>query len=722
MRPISFLLVNLLAVISFAQGQSPFAPPRATLQYAPDRTCDLLDVSLDLDVDYANRLITGTSVNTLSPLRNGLTEVTLHAGTGLTLRSVTVDGKSASYRRDGRNVAISTGPLQKGKPIKIAIGFSAKNSRGRTFGAGGGGFHWIEPTASNPKRAGFWTQGETIYNSEWCPTWDYPNDLATSETRCTVQSDWSVIGNGLLVSTTSSSDKTRKTYTWKMSQPHATYLISLCGGPFDIKRDTWEGVQLWYVVPAGQRYLIDDSFGHTKDMLSFYSKILGVKYPWPKYAQCAMYDFGGGMENVSATTLGEGSLTESRDGYYNMDGLNAHELGHQWFGDLVTCMHWGDSWLNESFATYMQIMYSGHSRGDDAYANEIDGAMRGYISESRRYKRPLSTKLYPNPDAMFDQHTYPKGAAVLHTLRRQIGDEPFFAGLNYYLTKWRHTPVESAQLRRAFVEATGINVEPFWAQWIEKPGHPVIDYSWTWQPSENGTGGKAQLTVKQLQDTSDGTPIYDINAKVGAYLGGSKFTILPVHLSKAEETLELSMSSKPSALVLDPDHDFLREIPTLHWSKDELPFIVRFSKNAPDRAEALRRMLAEPDDQAIALAVEVFSKDDGVEAAFRQVSQLANLARPELRGFWLSQLEHKDSDRQVAAVRALAQLPQDSATTQRLRSLVNERSPIAVVVACIGALADWDAKGNEAVFKAATAIRDRRGRIRRAAESALGRD
>jgi aminopeptidase N len=710
---LALLLPLALTGVGFAQTRNPFAPPQARIQYAPDRTCDLLHVAVDLDIDYPNRLYRGTSTSTMSPLRNGITTVMIHAGTTLEILSVKVDGVDAKYRHEGKQLFIDTKPLVKGKPIKIEVKYQAKNSRGGGFGSGGG-FHWMSPTATNPTRVGFWTQGETDYNSEWAPTWDYPNDLATSETHTTVQSDWDVIGNGVLASTSLSADKKRKTYVWKMTQPHATYLLAVCGGPFDIKKDKWEGVDLWYVVPRGQGYLIDDSFGDTKDMLSFYSKVLGVKYAWPKYAQCAMYDFGGGMENVSVTILGEGSLTEARDGFRRMASLNAHELGHQWFGDLVTCMHWGDAWLNESFATFMESIYMEHSRGKTGYDWEVENNMQSYFAEARRYKRPISTHLFPNFDAMFDSHTYPKGSSVMHTLRRQLGDEAFFAGLNYYLTKWRHTPVESAQLRRAMTEATGINCEPFWAQWIDKPGHPVLDYTWTYDV------GKVKLTVKQTQDTSAGTPIYDIPAKVWLATGASRNTH-SIHLTKAEETFEIPSTTKPSAVLLDPNHDFLREIPTLHWDSSELETILQYAPFAADRQEAMNRLLSgSPSDATVRLVVAQLKADTSLEQpVFRQVSALANLNREDLREFWMSQLDHKNMDRQAQAAQALARLPKNAATVAKFRSLINDRAPIQVVVTAINALATWDKAGNADVFRKAQNIRDRRSRIKRAADDAL---
>lgn len=711
---LSFLPFALtFAIQGQAQNRNPFLPPSASIHYAPDRTCDLLNVSVDVDVDYPKRSIVGHVVNTMSPLRNGITQIRLMAGTRLEISNVTVDGKAAHFTRHEKDLLIDIAPSHKGMPMAIAIDYKGVNSKAAPFG-GIGGWHWIEPRDSEPSHEGFWTQGESESTSNWCPTWDYPNDLATSETRCTVPAAWNVIGNGTLVSDKLSADKTRRTFDWKSTLPHATYLLTLCGGPFDIKKDTWEGVPLLYVVPKGLGQYIDDTFGDTKDMLSFYSKVLGFKYPWAKYAQDAMYDFGGGMENASATTLGTGELTDKREGFRNAASVNSHELAHQWFGDTVTCKDWGDIWLNESFATFMQSLYFEHSRGKNGYDEEIDNNMRSYFQEARRYKRPLSTKMYPNADSMFDSHTYPKGGVILHTLRRWLGDEAFFSGLHLYLTTWQHTPVQSAQLCRAMTEATGINCEPFWAQWIDKPGHPVLDYTWT-----AGSDGKVNLTVKQTQDTSDGTPIYDIPAKVGVISESGEFKEYLVTLNGAEQNFSFQ-ASNPGAVILDPDHDFLREIPTLHWSAAELPLILKFAPNSIDRSEAMRMLLdGSPTDATIQMVAQVVAKDNGQFPAFRTVRQLANVRKPELRGFWLDMLNHPNFDRRAEAVAALSQLPADPATTQKVRALVTDQQPIRVVVDAINALAKWDAKGNADIFKKAQTIASRGNRIKNAAEAAL---
>ncbi|MFY7953778.1 MAG: M1 family metallopeptidase, partial [Armatimonadaceae bacterium] len=473
-------------------------------------------------------------------MRGPLSRLRLHASKHLEILGCSVDGVAATHVREGEYVVV-----QPKKPISVnarsvvTVRYKGGNQQGGGFGSGGG-WHWMRPTESRPERIGFWTQGETGWNREWMVTWDYPNDFATTETVTSVPADWTVVGNGVEVSNKVAAGK--RTVHWKMSQPHATYLISLVGGPFDVRKSKWQDVPLWYVVPKGKANLIDASFSDTPDMMTFFSKVTGVKYPWPKYAQNAMYDFGGGMENVSSTTLGEGNLTDGRDGIRTMASLNAHELAHQWFGDLVSCKDWGTVWLNESFATFYQAYYFEHARGLAAYQREIDGNTRGYLFEARRYRRPIATNFYADPDVMFDSHTYPKGGVVLHHLRRVLGDSAFNAGVNLYLRRHRHQPVETSNLMQAFTDASGINCQPFFDQWILKPGHPVLSYTWDWDSAKR----EVVVNVKQEQDTTGGVPIYSIDAQVGI-LSGEGMVPRPVSLDSASQTLRDSANIRPDA-------------------------------------------------------------------------------------------------------------------------------------------------------------------------------
>ncbi|GAB4464455.1 MAG: M1 family metallopeptidase [Armatimonadaceae bacterium] len=695
---------------------NPFQPPLAKVNYAPDRDFDLKHLQVILNIDYPNRKFRGTSVNTLAPLRpEGLTKIRLHCGRNLDVLQVTVDGKKADFTRDGEFFVI-TAPekIAQGKDTRVSITYiGGEPQPGGVFGDG---FHWIKPDPKDPYHVGFWTQGETNHNSEWAPTWDYPNDFATSETVTTVPIDWSVIGNGVKVSDKEDKKAGTRTVHWKMNQPHATYLVALVGGPFDIKEAKWEGKPLLYVVPKGKGHLIDDSFGDTPDMLSFFSRITGVKYPWDKYAQNAMYEYGGGMENVSSTTVGAGNLTDKRSGFRNMSSLNAHELAHQWFGDLVTCKHWGDIWLNESFATFFDALYQEYSRGPHAYERDIDGNMRAYFAESRRYQRPLSTRLYRNPDSMFDSHSYPKGSVVLHTLRRQLGDKVFFAGIKRYLDTNRHQPVETPNLIQAMTEESGINLQPFFDQWVYKPGHPVLEYAWSYDDAKS----EVSLTVKQTQDTSGGTPVYTIPTRVGLIKDG-KVLYEPVTLSEAEQTITIK-AVKPDALLLDPYHDFLREVPKVAWGRSELLPIVQYAPSGLDRTLAMRNLLASnPTDAEIQAVAAVLRRDTDRFPAISTILPLANLKREELRPLWREMLNHLSFDRQAEAVAALMMLSPTAEDTRIVRELVNDRAPYAVVVSALQALVQWDPAGNMPTFRKAAEMESEGDVIRTAAYLSLAR-
>ncbi|HEV2473046.1 MAG TPA: M1 family metallopeptidase, partial [Chthonomonadales bacterium] len=363
------LLCLCLAAPAAAQQSNPFLPPRATMHYARNRDYHVRHLKLVINIDAIRHGATAVVTQYLAPLRDGLKQFEIDAGANLTINSVRLNGAPVSFRHDGEQLLIDPGrTLARGVEVAVEIRYVMPGDSTGGGANGLGGFHWILPNGDPADRPpGFWTQGETNTNHHWVPCYDSPNDKCTSETITTVPANWVVIGNGKLVSNTLNAAQHTRTFHWVMTQPHSTYLLSLAGGELDVRKDTWNGVPLYYVVPRGDAWMIPGSFGNTPDMLQFFSTILGFKYAWPKYAESAMLDFGGGMENVSATTLGAYSLTDKRSGLYPMSSLDSHELAHQWFGDLVTCKFWGDIWLNESFATFFQMLYTEHLYGKDGY-------------------------------------------------------------------------------------------------------------------------------------------------------------------------------------------------------------------------------------------------------------------------------------------------------------------------------------------------------------------
>jgi len=701
-RIASSFILPLIFIASLSYGQQPQAPPagpftapQAKFQYAEDRDYDLQHLALDLNVDYAKLAFRATVINTLAPIREGLETIVFHSGSQLNIEACEVDGQKATFTRDGGTLKIRVPqPLTRARAVRVLVRYTASGEKID-------GFHWVKPTSTEPGRVGFWTAGQPNQNRGWVPTWDYPNDFTTTETRVTVPAEWYVFGNGTLKSDTLNPENKTRTFHWQMEQPHATYLLSLGGGLFDIKTAEWRGVPLTYAAPKGKGHLIDNTFDETPEMLSFYSDLLGVKYLLYKYAQFAAYDFGGGLENISATIYGDGILADKRRGIRTSSGVVAHETVHQWFGDLVTYKHWGELWLGEGFAIFFgQGLYSEHWRGKADYDHQVESFSQGYFSESRRYRRPLSTYFYRDPGAMFDSHSYVKGGAVLHTMRRYLGDKAFYQGINHYLTKYRNTPVDSHDLCDAMTEGTGINLEPFFDQWVFKPGHPVLDYTWTWDEAKK----EIVLAVKQTQDTKDGTPIYDLNMTVG-WISGGQVTRAKSKIDATEQKIRISASSKPDAVLLDPDHDFLREIPTLHWAPEELPHILKFAPNAVDRQEAMKKMLeTTPSDETVQTVAEAVRADNSKFPVFRSLERLVDLKREEFRPLFREQITHQAIGRRPIGILGLGKLPKNQADLQTLRTLVSDQEPFVVVRTAVQTLRDWDAPGNRDIFRKAIQV------------------
>ncbi|HJZ82034.1 MAG TPA: M1 family aminopeptidase, partial [Pyrinomonadaceae bacterium] len=264
---------------------------------------------------------------------------------------------------------------------------------------------------------------------------------------------------------------------WKIDQPHATYLTSIIVGEFAQVTGDYAGVPIVTYVYPNEIQEGKVTAARLPEMVKFFSEKTGVKYPYAKYAQTTVRDFGGGMENISATTQTDGMIHDARTELdQNSDGLQSHELAHQWFGDYVTCRSWSDIWLNESFATYFQAMWDEYKFGHDEflYSDVKSNQEQYYAAWARGQRRPIVTRNYANPDAVFDTYAYPRGGAVLHMLRTFLGEDNWWRSLNHYLTKYANQPVETAQLRIAIEETTGQPMDWFFDEWLYKMGHPVF--------------------------------------------------------------------------------------------------------------------------------------------------------------------------------------------------------------------------------------------------------
>ena len=246
----------------------------------------------------------------------------------------------------------------------------------------------------------------TESNSRWFPTIDSPNQKSTQEMFITVKEESKTLSNGTLIYSKSNSDHTRTDY-WKMDKPHAPYLFMLAAGDFAIVEDEWNGMKVdYYVEPEYEEYA-GDIFGHTPEMISYFSEVLNYPFPWDKYSQIVVRDFvSGAMENTTASVFMEDLNVDSRELIdFDWDDIIAHELFHQWFGNLVTCESWANVPLNESFATYGEYLWKNHKYGADEAGYHLYSELDTYLSEAVTKNEDVIRFDFDNDDEMFEVST-----------------------------------------------------------------------------------------------------------------------------------------------------------------------------------------------------------------------------------------------------------------------------------------------------------------------------
>lgn len=519
-----------------------------TFRAAEDRPLDMLHIALDLAVDIPAKTVAGTATLQLQALRD-VSSIRLNA-VDFTVSRVTVTRPdqgpvAAEFINDGEHLTVLPGdtPLARGARVIVAVDYSIRDPKE--------GLHFFGPTASEPDvPLQVWSQGESIENRYWVPCFDHPNEMQTTEMRVTVPIGYEVISNGRLLATDQHPDGT-VTFHWLQDKPHVSYLMSLIVGRFHVEREMWRGKPVLYYVPPDRKDDVARTFGNTTRMLEHFSTITGVEYPWDKYAQTCAEQFGGGMENTSATTLGTGSLHDERAHLdYSADGLIAHELAHQWFGDLVTCKDWSHLWLNEGFASFMEPIWYEHDLGKEEYDYAIFQDMRAAIRGGK--ERSVMDRFYRHPDDMFDSRSYPKGAAILHMLRRRLGDERFWAGVREYLIAHQHQPVDSHMFRARLEAVSGRSLERFFYDWLERPGAPAVEAQFAWVEDEKF----AEIVVKQTQEAE----AFHFPLEVAFYLADGTTVTMSRPVTEKEHRFLFQLPTHPDMVLIDPRDAVLMEL------------------------------------------------------------------------------------------------------------------------------------------------------------------
>lgn len=643
----AFLFAFILIFSTFVSAQTPEAnevkklPP---VNWVRSRDVDIKHVAIDLRFDWDKESAYGNTVVTLAPFKN-TDKITLDAAQMQIVSVTTADGKTLKFNykqgAEDNNLEITLDRVYKsGEDVSVKIDYRTAyvnkvEDTETGIGGFGRGLRFIKPNDENPnKPMQIWSQGETEFNRYWFPSYDSPNDFRTSELKATVDKKYFVVSNGKLISKKENSDGT-VTFHWKMDIPYSNYLTSIVVGEYaEIKNGEYQGIPVYAYGYKNEQKEVAATTKNIVDMVKFFSEITGVKYPYPKYAQTMVEDFGGGMENISATTQIEEMIHDERTLIdEDSDSLQAHELAHQWFGDLVTTRDWGQIWLNESFATYFDALYHEKSKGhEDFLYNNVRGNQNGYFgSWNQGNRRPIVTKNYADKDALFDNYAYPRGAAVLHMLRKHLGDEMFFKSLNRYLTQNAHQPVSTEDLRIAIEETSGQSMDWFFDQWLYKMGHPIFEVT------QNYDEAKKQLTlnVKQTQkiDPKNEYPQVEffqtyVDVEIDNKI--ERVWLKP----QAENVFTFDSAARPKLVNFDFEGTLIKEI-KFDKSVDELIYQMLNDKDVLGKrwamAELAKKAKAGTDkEKIVASFLNSMEKDSFWRIRRAALSEIANIYSPDM--------------------------------------------------------------------------------------------
>jgi len=641
-----------------------FAMPGARPRYTPDRVCAIRHIKLDITLDVDARRIAGSCTLTLSPLVSGATWLRLDA-VELDIERVTRAGAALEHQHDGKILRVALGQVNEGEAFDLEITYSGQPRRG---------IYFVGPDQCYPdKPTQVWTQGQDEDSRFWFPCFDSPSEKATSEIIATVPASFIAVSNGQLVDDTKRGDQ--RTMHWRFDVPHSCYLVTLVAGELSEIRDSWQGaeaaVDLTYYVQHGREEDARRALGRTPEMLELFSRLFGVTYPYEKYAQLCVADFiFGGMENTTATTLTDTILYDERAAIdFDADALVAHELAHQWFGDLLTCRAWAEGWLNEGFATYSEYLWREAHEGRDSADYELDEWGEQYFAEDAgRYRRIITTNVYDEPIDIFDHHLYEKGGRVLHMLRRTLGDDSFFRTLKHYLGKHRGCSVETRDLARAVEEVTGRQMDWFFDQWIVKgAGHPELEVAYEWDAEKQ----LACFTVKQTQKVEGSTPLFRLPASVSLVTGGASREV-ELEIDELQHAFYVQCEQEPTQAIFDPGKTLLARVKT----EKPLPmWIAELSGEALaiDRVHAARELGTRGGARATEALIEALGRDRSWVVRAAAADALGKLRSDAARDALIAAVgttEHARARR--AVVRGLGQFRGDREAGAALAGLVEK--------------------------------------------------
>jgi aminopeptidase N len=639
------------------------------------RTYDVIHYRLAINFDEPAEKVMGVAEISLRPLDESLGSVWFHAA-NMEVSAVRLsDGTPLVFDNDNSFITVTLDRnYSNADTVTVNITYSCFPQQGLYF---------IRPDSNDlTKRSQIWTQGEEIENRHWFPCYDFPDDKATSELIATVRDSYTVLSNGKLMSEVHDTASGTRTFHWSQTLPHSSYLIMLAAGEYSVVTSVYGHIPLPnYVYPADTGN-VRHVFGKTREMMRFFEALLNRPYPWEQYAHIIIDQFmWGGMENTSAVTLNESYMFGKRDTLdANADGVIAHELAHQWWGDLVTCSDWTHLWLNEGFANYYESLFRRYDRGQDEFQHEAYLSSRSVRNQEGRLGRKPIVSV-----ESYGINLYDKGAWVLRMLNDILGKDEFTDAIRFYLDRYQFRNASTHDFEMTVEEFTGQDLGWFFSQWVYKAGHPKLEVETEW----DGSGLPLRVRVQQTQETDSLTGLFRFPLEIATY-GPGGWDLHRVWVEHEEEEFVFPVDERPDLILIDPD---LKVLKSFHQQKslDELTLQLEVAPSVPSRLEALEGLGEMTDERKAFESIRWVALHDpfwGVRrAAVRLLGDME--FEEDAREALLEACKDGDARVRASAVDGL-EMFRSPGVAQALRSVAVRDSSNQVVATCVRVMPSLD--------------------------------
>ena len=490
---------------------------------------------IELEVDPTEQTIGGNVVVSAKATIDALNQITLDFYDNMAIDSITSNSTSLNFTRDSNQLTIDLpNNYNIDESFTVTVFYN-----GHPVPAGGFASFTFRQHEGAPIIS---TLSQPFGAPTWWPCKDNPADKVDSvDIIITVPDTLVVASNGKLTSEIQNVNNT-KTFHWEERYPISTYLVSLAISNYEVFKDYYlyganDSMEVvYYVYPEDYTNAVED-FSVTVDMIEYFSSVFG-QYPFieEKYGM-AEFPWGGAMEHQTCTSYGEDLIT----GNHFFDYINAHELAHQWFGDLITIKSWAHIWLNEGFASYSEALWTENIEGEQGLLD--------YMAEFDQGLFPTSVFVYDSLDIgeLFSRTVYDKGAWVLHMLRHVMGDTTFFNALVNYRNTFSFSNATTEDFRDICEIEYGGDLDWFFDEWVYGMYRPNYEYVWT--DSTIGNDHLITLTLEQVQ-TNTGLFKMPLDVVISTFSGDTTFVIWD---SLESQTFEFLLNEEPTNLLIDPD-------------------------------------------------------------------------------------------------------------------------------------------------------------------------